>query len=675
MDSITSDQFAHVALDCNRDKPAFSTPQQCLSDRNVRIVLPCFISISAVTSHRSDESLIVFLSSTYFQDYLTPKGCGYAANSRRRESKQRQMSYLVKAANWLFGFGSSQKAVTKGTQEIQSSHEREIIRPQSDKKDPDEFDVNETMASGKTDCDAVVWQTDFWKDDKYEDAHLSMRARLCYTGLSTVLGDGLEFICDISCFLSRAATDYPAALYPVAVVDVRSSMEYSSCPITFPYPRLATYSALVAQCLRRDLNVRPGNVVAVLMRNSYEVMVVHYACAAIGAQLLNLNTQLVANEMALILAESGAMTIVANPLTHEEVLQEVLRENSFERCTPSLVNVHCMTRLSSTNHANTSGWLNRGEKLRWTEILAFSCHAAPLEFSSIAIALATPAHIYYTSGTSGKPKGVSLTHAVVARHAVATCSEMHMNNDDIWLHVAPMFHLVDAFAIYSVTFVGGRHVVVERFEASNALCTIEREGVTITNMASTMVAIICTNANANHFDLSSLRVLSCGGCPLAPASVTKTFSTFGCEFFISYGMTECCGKISMSIIDRKFLRSNNHDVCLATMQTSGRPFFLMDVKVVDLKANAGSHAHENGLKDASRIPRIGEVRVRGPTTFGGYLQQGDAQLEHFDDCGWFRTGDLATVDSNGYITIVDRAKDMILCGGENVYCAEVELLR
>ena len=131
----------------------------------------------------------------------------------------------------------------------------------------------------------------------------------------------------------------------------------------------------------------------------------------------------------------------------------------------------------------------------------------------------------------------------------------------------------------------------------------------------------------------------------------------------------------MSIIDREFLRSNNHDVCLAAMQTSGRPFFLMDVKVVDLKANAGSHAHENGLKEASRIPRIGEVRVRGPTTFGGYLQQGDVQLEHFDDCGWFRTGDLATVDSNGYITIVDRAKDMILCGGENVYCAEVELLR
>ena len=559
---------------------------------------------------------------------------------------------------------------TKSTQRIVSTNHREVSHRQIDKDGSVDFETKKSEVVDKTNCDSYVWQTECLKYTEYEDAHLSIRERLRCTRLASVLGVGLESIFNVSCFLSRAATDYPAAPCPVAVVDVQTSMERSPNPVTFSYPHLATCSALVAQCLRRDFNVRPGNVVAVLMRNSHEVMVLHYARAAIGTQLLNLNTQLVAKEMALILAESGAITIVGNPLTHTDVLQETLQDDQLKMYTLPLVSINCMSYGSITDYADQMrGWIRRGFKLRWTEILAFS--DAHVNISSKSVSLEMSAHIYYTSGTSGKPKGVNLTHAVVARHAVATCAEMLLNNNDIWLHIAPMFHLVDAFAIYGVTLVGGRHIIAERFEVSNALCTIEREGVTSTNMASTMVAIICTNSSTHHFDLSSLRVLSCGGCPLAPASVTRAFSIFGCEFFISYGMTECCGKISMSIIDRELLRSNNYDGCLAAMQTSGRPFCLMDMKIVDVKTGAVINTRNVDVEHVSRAPCIGEVRVRGPTIFKGYLHNSDAQLDYFDDCGWFRTGDLATVESNGYITIVDRAKDMILCGGENVYCAEV----
>ena len=249
-----------------------------------------------------------------------------------------------------------------------------------------------------------------------------------------------------------------------------------------------------------------------------------------------------------------------------------------------------------------------------------------------------------------------LTHEIVGAHAIAACAEMKLHGDDVWAHVAPMFHLVDAFAIYSMTLVGGRHVIVPTFEAGAVIRLIEREGITVTNVASTMIAIMCHNPLLKTHDLSTLRVVSCGGCPLAPAAVTRAIAIFGCEFFISYGMTECCGKISMSILSDSFRHDNDVQTQLKTICTSGRPFALMDVKVLNPKTrfpvvNAGEE--------------IGEVWVRGSTSFHGYWNRDRRDDDSFDEHGWFNTGDLAVVREDGYITLVDRAKDMILCGGEN----------
>jgi acyl-CoA synthetase (AMP-forming)/AMP-acid ligase II len=202
-----------------------------------------------------------------------------------------------------------------------------------------------------------------------------------------------------------------------------------------------------------------------------------------------------------------------------------------------------------------------------------------------------PFHLYYTSGTTGHLKGVLLTHKIVVHHAVGTIKEMNLNQYDIWGHFSPMFHLVDVFAIYAITLVGGRHVTLPTFSAAEALLAIERERVSVSNVASTMITMMVNNPLAETLDLTSLCVLSCRGSPQAPATVVRAIALFGCEFFISYGMTETCGKISMSILTETSLPWSDADADASTalteeqlmglITTSGRPFLLVDVRIVD----------------------------------------------------------------------------------------------
>ena len=237
---------------------------------------------------------------------------------------------------------------------------------------------------------------------------------------------------------------------------------------------------------------------------------------------------------------------------------------------------------------------------------------------------------------------------------------MNLNHLDVWAHFAPMFHLVDAFAVYAIAMVGGRHVILPSFSALDALLTIEQEQVTVVNMASTMVAMLVNNPLIEILDLCSLRVLSCGGSPQTPAVIIRAISVFGCEFFSSYGMTECCGKISMSILPKNMNNLGPQEQ-LELVCTSGRPFSMVDVRVVD---ETGTDVTRDGIT-------VGEVWVRGETVFDGYCNLPEANKESFFD-GWFKTGDLAVISSQNYLTVVDRKKDMLLVGGENVYTTEVE---
>lgn len=150
-------------------------------------------------------------------------------------------------------------------------------------------------------------------------------------------------------------------------------------------------------------------------------------------------------------------------------------------------------------------------------------------------------------------------------------------------------------------------------------------------------------------DLSSLRVLSCGGSTQSASIVKAACAAFGCEFFLSYGMTECCGKISMSILppDPEFSDLTDAQK-FDLMNTSGRPFKLMDIKIVD----------DDGKEIPSGSEQVGEVHVKGPTVFECYWNLPEATSASFED-GWFKTGDLGRRRQDGYLYIVDRKKDMV----------------
>ena len=270
------------------------------------------------------------------------------------------------------------------------------------------------------------------------------------------------------------------------------------------------------------------------------------------------------------------------------------------------------------------------------------------------------AHLYYTSGTTGRPKGVMLTHKNVCHHALGTIAELKLVDTDIWGHIAPMFHLADAWATFALTWVGGRHVMVGEFEAETVMATIEKEKMTLSNLIPTMLNLMIKHPRVKEFDFSSLRVILSGGAPIAPEIVRSIMEAFGCDYIQTYGMTETSPYLTFSIL-KAHLKALPPEEQLKFKSKTGRPFMGVDLKVVD----------ENGALIAADGQQVGEIWVQGDSVTPGYWNLAEETANAFSD-GWLRTGDLATLDSEGYVNIVDRKKDMIVTGGENVYSTEVE---
>jgi acyl-CoA synthetase (AMP-forming)/AMP-acid ligase II len=223
-----------------------------------------------------------------------------------------------------------------------------------------------------------------------------------------------------------------------------------------------------------------------------------------------------------------------------------------------------------------------------------------------------------------------------------------------------MFHLADAWATFAITMAGGKHVTLARFEAEKALDLLERERVTITNLVPTMLNLMVKHPSAAERDWSALRAILSGGAPIAPDVVRAIVETLGCDYVQTYGMTETSPFLTMSLL-KEHLRALPSDEQLAYKCKTGRAFATVELRVVG----------PDGRDVASDERTVGEIRVRGETVMPGYWNKPVETKAAFED-GWLKTGDLAVIDREGYVTIVDRAKDMILTGGENVYSTEVE---
>ncbi|UCF09175.1 MAG: AMP-binding protein [Thermoplasmata archaeon] len=245
-------------------------------------------------------------------------------------------------------------------------------------------------------------------------------------------------------------------------------------------------------------------------------------------------------------------------------------------------------------------------------------------------------------------------------HAQGVIGEIGLGSSDRWLHVSPMFHLADAWAVWAVTRAGGVHVFVPDFEPEAVLSAIETHKVTLSNFIPTMLNILVNYPEVNKYDTSSLRLIMSGGAPIAREVVRKVIDIFGCQYIQTYGLTETSPFLTMSIL-REDMKELPFEERLDYMVTTGRPFHNVKLKVVK---EDGSEVEPDG-KDA------GEILVKGDTITPGYWHLPDQTSTRIVD-GWLHTRDLAVVDSEGYVTIVDRMDDLIITGGENVYSIEVE---
>ncbi len=398
-------------------------------------------------------------------------------------------------------------------------------------------------------------------------------------------------------------------------------------------PLRLCYRELDARVLRRagflaTQGIHAGERVALLEDNTPAFLEWTFAVAAIGAVLVPLNTRLLAADLGACLRDAGARCVVAGVrltgLAHEAVL-------------------------SGGTAIEGGAVLGDHEGL---DAEPLGLVARPSEGDL--------AHLYYTSGTTGTPKGVMLTHGNVTAHALAAALELELSAADTWGHIAPMFHLADAWATLAITLVGGKHLFCPRFAAGLALDLFEHGRVSVTNLVPTMLILMVEHPTLPARDVRALRLVLSGGAPIAPDVVRRVVERFRATYIQTYGMTETSPYLTLSRLSRS-AQQLDENARMAISARTGRPFLGVELEVVD--------AADNPVLADDR--QVGEIRVRGATVTPGYWGRPEATAESIRG-GWLYTGDLATIDDTGSVNIVDRKKDMVITGGENVYTTEVE---
>jgi len=266
------------------------------------------------------------------------------------------------------------------------------------------------------------------------------------------------------------------------------------------------------------------------------------------------------------------------------------------------------------------------------------------------------AGIFYTGGTTGFPKGVMLAHRGLWASAIAWLAENEPVANSVLLHAAPMFHLADGAMINGGSIVGATHAVIPSFTPEGVLQAIERYKVTELLLVPTMIGRLVAHPMIAETDVSSLKRLNYGGSVIPEAVLARAIKAFpGCKLTQAYGQTELSPVATLLGPEYHVLEGPN----AGRLTSAGRPAACNELEIVDPNDN--------------ELPRgaVGEIRCRGPNAMLGYWNKPQETAAALRD-GWVYTGDAGFMDEDGFVTIVDRIKDMIVTGGENVFSAEVE---
>jgi long-chain acyl-CoA synthetase len=385
------------------------------------------------------------------------------------------------------------------------------------------------------------------------------------------------------------------------------------------FAELDERSSRVAQALQAA-GVGNETRIAHLDQNAPECLELLFGAAKLGAVLVPLNSRLAKPELEAILADAQAPLLVCGPdfrETAEGLADQVITAgDEYEE------------------------WLN-----------GHSAEDPGHEAGGDDVAFQL-----YTSGTTGRPKGVLTTQGNL--DGLARVSERwSLDDESVALVAMPLFHIGGLGWLLVALAQGAACVLIRAIEPEALLETMVEERVTNAFLVPTVLQMMCSVPGAAERDFSALRSIAYGASPITTTTLKAALSTFGCDLFQVYGLTETTGAVVQ-------LDADDHDPDGPRehlLRSAGRPYPWMELRIVDPDSG---REREPG--------QVGEIRMRGSAVMAGYFRASEETSAAFDEEGWFRTGDGGYMDEDGYLFLTDRVKDMIVSGGENVYPIEVE---
>ncbi len=382
-----------------------------------------------------------------------------------------------------------------------------------------------------------------------------------------------------------------------------------------------------------DMKVKKGDRVAIISHNSNQYAEAFFAITKIGAVSTNLNWRLSPKELAFLLNDSDANVVFFSK--RFEYLFAPMKDELFRKF--KFIAVDGKSDDSMVDYEELIKKYPADEP------------KAKIDFDDVALQL-------YTSGTTGRPKGVMLTHKNMYSNAISTILEMELTRDANIFGLLPIFHIA-IFVLINLIFVGAKVTFVHSFDIDTLLSLIEKEKITAVGFTPVIFKMLLDHPSIDKYDLSTLNQIIYATAPMPVDLLRRSMEKFKCDFIQFFGMTETSPTLTMLVPEDHVLEGEDYKV--ERLKSAGRATIDVEVRVID----------EKGKDCPPRV--VGEIIGKGDNVMKGYHKMPKETKNAIRD-GWYHTGDMGYFDEYGYLYIADRKKDMIISGGENIYPREVE---